>query len=332
MDPMEMMNPMNAMNQMALRSALGHGSSSSLHHHHHQQRSHHHHHQASALQPFSTPYAVQPSYGHNVFPGISSYSSSVVTMTSDGLGRTRQVYEASSSTRLAPGGVKETKSTVRDSRTGRHEMSIGHHLHDRSHVVKKSKNVYTGHEEQEEDFVNVEEDEEATFENEWQRRAAQSAYRSIGGYGRPSHHQRQPAAITITELPDDEPVRLALPAPPVSLPALTAPSSTVTNGHRQSSDSNRYRMPYYATAATDLQASGHQTASNRLRDPLSVPSSSRPNGRFGAASLNAHVNGSSGLQVPSTSSSTSMRRSASPLDQMRRERRDKGKQRREKPY
>src|SRR5947199_217346 len=85
MDPMEMMNPMNAMNQMALRSALGHGStSSSMHHHQHHQRSHHHHHQASALQPYSSPFSVQQ-YGHNVYPGISSYSSSVVTMTSDGL-------------------------------------------------------------------------------------------------------------------------------------------------------------------------------------------------------------------------------------------------------
>ena len=172
MDPLEMMNPMNAMNQMALRSALGHGAAGSSLHHHHQ----HHRHQASALQPFSTPYGGHQ-YGH-VFPGISSYSSSVVTMTSDGLGRTRQVYEASSSTRLAPGGVRETKSAVRDSRTGRHEMSIGHHVHDKSHVVKKSKNVYTGQEDHEEDFVNVEEDEEATFEHEWQRRAARAAYHS----------------------------------------------------------------------------------------------------------------------------------------------------------
>jgi hypothetical protein len=47
---------------------------------------------------------------------------------------------------------------------------------------------------------------------------------------------------------------------------------------------------------------------------------------------NHSVNGFDALAAPSASSSSSVGRSTSPLDQMRRERRDKGKQRRERPY
>lgn len=51
-------------------------------------------------------------------------STSVVSMTSGPDGRP-QVYRASSSTRSAPGGVRETQRTVSDSRTGTKKMAIG---------------------------------------------------------------------------------------------------------------------------------------------------------------------------------------------------------------
>lgn len=296
---------MNSMNQLALRSALSHGTSTS---------SHHHHHRHQALQPFS-PYANQ--YGH-VFPGISSYSSSVVTMTSDGMGQ-RQVYEASSSTRLAPGGVRETKSAVRDSRTGRHEMSIGHHMHDKSHVIKKSKNVFTGQEDHEEDYVNVEEDEEANFETEWQRRARAGYHRSS------SYRQAYPSSssrpgLTITELPA-EPTRLALPAPPVEATNSATTSATATAQPVPRYD--RHRMPYYATAAS-IPPADHRTT-ERLADPLS-----RVNGHQSTSSATL----ANGVHMSSAgpSSSSTARRSESPLDQMRRDRREKSKHKRDRPY
>ena len=37
-------------------------------------------------------------------------------------------YEASSSTKQGPGGVKETQKSVRDSESGVHKMAIGHHV------------------------------------------------------------------------------------------------------------------------------------------------------------------------------------------------------------
>lgn len=51
-------------------------------------------------------------------------STSVVSMTSGPDGRP-QVYRASSSTRTAPGGIKETQSSVCDSVTGTKKLAIG---------------------------------------------------------------------------------------------------------------------------------------------------------------------------------------------------------------
>ena len=52
-------------------------------------------------------------------PGQSvSYSSKVMTFSSDGTGRP-QVYEQTSSQVCGPNGIRETKETVRDSRTGK---------------------------------------------------------------------------------------------------------------------------------------------------------------------------------------------------------------------
>lgn len=56
--------------------------------------------------------------------GHSYSSTSVVSMSSGPDGRP-QMYRASSSTRTAPGGVRETQRTVCDSRTGTKKMAIG---------------------------------------------------------------------------------------------------------------------------------------------------------------------------------------------------------------
>lgn len=46
--------------------------------------------------------------------------------------------------------------SVQDSRTGLQELAIGHHLNERGHVVEKKKNRYTGDEEENHEFINLE--------------------------------------------------------------------------------------------------------------------------------------------------------------------------------
>ncbi|XP_054928759.1 uncharacterized protein [Dermacentor andersoni] len=90
-------------------------------------------------------------------PNCHSFSSSsVMTMTTDENGRP-QVYQATQSTRTAPGGVKETRRSLQDSRSGLQELTIGHHLDDRAHIVGRKRNRLTGEEDQSVEYVNLDE-------------------------------------------------------------------------------------------------------------------------------------------------------------------------------
>ncbi|EDX07267.1 GD25585 [Drosophila simulans] len=62
--------------------------------------------------------------------GASFCQSTVMTMSSGPDGRP-QIYQASTSTKTGPGGVRETRKTVQDSRTGVKKMAIGHHIGER---------------------------------------------------------------------------------------------------------------------------------------------------------------------------------------------------------
>lgn len=66
-----------------------------------------------------------------------------------------KVYKASTSTRIGPGGVKETKKAVSDSRTGVKKMAIGHHIGDRAHIVERQQNLYSGEREENQEYINL---------------------------------------------------------------------------------------------------------------------------------------------------------------------------------
>ena len=66
--------------------------------------------------------------------GASFSSSSVISMSHGPDGRP-QVYQATSSTKTGPGGIRETQKTVQDSRSGVKKMAIGHHIGERAHII-----------------------------------------------------------------------------------------------------------------------------------------------------------------------------------------------------
>ncbi|KAM7043589.1 myeloid leukemia factor 1 isoform 3-T3 [Acridotheres tristis] len=106
--------------------------------------------------------SIQPSGGH------SFSSSSVMTYSKVG-DEPPKVFQASAQTRTAPGGIKETRRALKDSESGLEKIAIGHHIQDRAHVVKKSRNSRTGDEEMNQEFINLDESEAATFDEEWQK-------------------------------------------------------------------------------------------------------------------------------------------------------------------
>ncbi|OBS66060.1 hypothetical protein A6R68_05398, partial [Neotoma lepida] len=67
-----------------------------------------------------------------------------------------------------PPKIKETRRAVRDSDSGLEKMAVGHHIHDRAHVIKKSKNNRTGDEEVNQEFININESDAYAFDDEWQ--------------------------------------------------------------------------------------------------------------------------------------------------------------------
>lgn len=89
----------------------------------------------------------------NADPNSEVYSSSsVVTYSSGGEGGRPKVFQQSKQMRQGPGGVKETREMVRDSEKGIEQMSIGHHIGERAHVIERKKDR-TG---QIEEVVNLE--------------------------------------------------------------------------------------------------------------------------------------------------------------------------------
>ncbi|XP_021941468.1 myeloid leukemia factor isoform X7 [Zootermopsis nevadensis] len=110
-------------------------------------------------------------------------SSTVMTMTSGPDGRP-QVYQASASTRTAPGGVKETKKAVCDSRSGMKKIAIGHHIGERAHVLEREQNLHSGDREERQEFINLDEDEAEDFNKEFEQKTRQSV--GAIGYSSPN--------------------------------------------------------------------------------------------------------------------------------------------------
>nr|XP_019587515.1 PREDICTED: myeloid leukemia factor 1 isoform X2 [Rhinolophus sinicus] len=112
---------------------------------------------------------LQRNFGHlSVDPNAHSFSSSSIMTYSKVGDEPPKVFQASTQTRRAPGGIKETRRALRDSDSGLEKMAIGHHLHDRAHVIQKSKNKKTGDEEVNQEFINMNESDAHAFDDEWQ--------------------------------------------------------------------------------------------------------------------------------------------------------------------
>lgn len=171
-DPFAMFNPFDAMNNVMGPSALTGAPQHPLRHH--------------AMMPFGFPAISNMNRLLNTDltgdPDGALFSSSrVVTMTQGPDGRP-QVYQASSTVKNGPGGLRETRKTVEDSRTGVKKMAIGHHIGERSHIIERERNLHTGDEEERQDFINIEEEEADRFNQEFKQRASRNML-PIGGGG-----------------------------------------------------------------------------------------------------------------------------------------------------
>lgn len=230
--------------------------------------------------------------------GTSYCTSSVFSMTSGPNGP--QVYQATSSTRTGPGGIKETRKTVQDSRSGTKKMAIGHHIGERAHIIEREQNVRTGEHEERQDYINLDDEEAEEFDREFQTKARSSMSLSGGRRSGPE----------IMELPSNQPnpshIRAITNSPHnVSMPG--ASSSTSGSGHQQ-----------HSPASSRNRITGGPTVTPRraIRSPASSPlalpptSSSSAIGGHITTSVHPHPYSMAGrknraIKGPSSSSSTS---------------------------
>uniref|UniRef100_A0A8C2DIA8 Myeloid leukemia factor 1 n=1 Tax=Cyprinus carpio TaxID=7962 RepID=A0A8C2DIA8_CYPCA len=161
------------------------------------------------LDFFSNPFAMMDSMRnrmeamHRNFenmlsdPNSHSFSSSSVMMYSKAGDEPAKVFQALSQTRCAPGGIKETRRSLKDSESGLQKMSIGHHIQDRGHVIERKENRKTGEKELNQDFQNMDETEAQSFDEEWQRQVSRfQASAPMSRLEAPRHRAGHRAAIT----------------------------------------------------------------------------------------------------------------------------------------
>ncbi|XP_002124907.2 myeloid leukemia factor 1-like [Ciona intestinalis] len=99
-------------------------------------------------------------------PNVHMYSScSTMSYMNDGKSKPK-IYQAASSTRRAPGAIKETHRAVRDSETGVEKMAVGQHIGPRGRIVEKRRQK-GGHVEEERKFLDMDENDSRDFEREW---------------------------------------------------------------------------------------------------------------------------------------------------------------------
>uniref|UniRef100_A0A3B5MWD4 Myeloid leukemia factor 2 n=1 Tax=Xiphophorus couchianus TaxID=32473 RepID=A0A3B5MWD4_9TELE len=156
-------------------------------------------------------------------PNCQTFSSSTVISYSSTDPGAPKVYQQTSQTRTGPGGIRETRQSMRDSESGLERLAIGHHIGERAHIMERSRNRRTGDREERQDYINLDESEAAAFDQEWRREA--------GRYAPP--HAR---ALEYGQDPRGGGQQLALPAPSSSPP----PHRHESPRHRQHHTRPRY--------------------------------------------------------------------------------------------
>ncbi|XP_070206836.1 myeloid leukemia factor 2-like isoform X2 [Littorina saxatilis] len=140
-------------------------------------------------------------------------------MSYSNLGDQPKVYQASSSTTQLPGGVRETRKTVRDSESGVEKIAVGHHIRERGHVVQRQRNRHTGSQEENREYINLDEEEAPEFDKEWLEQSRQM-------YG-PNHNPARLQQHLRRHHPHHHPERS-------NRRALTAPSHRHSQSHPRS--------------------------------------------------------------------------------------------------
>nr|CAB3263862.1 myeloid leukemia factor 1-like [Phallusia mammillata] len=124
--------------------------------------------------------------------GYSFSSSSVMSYQNDGKSKPK-VFQASTSTRKAPGQVKETHKTLRNSESGFEKMAVGQHLGGKGRVVERRRH-HEGKIEEERQYIEMDENDNHSFDKEWEDRTRNISIPTFErtGIGSSNYHKKPP--------------------------------------------------------------------------------------------------------------------------------------------
>lgn len=171
--------------------------------------------------------------------GYGYQQASFMSYSNTGQGAPK-VFQASTATRTGPGGVRETRKSVRDSELALEKMSVGHHIMDRGHEIEKHRDLRSNNIEEIQNFHNMDESDAQSFDQEWREKTKQ-AFQGIGnGRDRDRRVERRELPSTRDRHREE---RRALPEPPSSsldrhrsgrkaMPESTRPSKEARSEHR----------------------------------------------------------------------------------------------------
>ncbi|XP_037806924.1 myeloid leukemia factor isoform X2 [Lucilia sericata] len=229
--------------------------------------------------------------------GAAFCSSSVITMSSGPDGRP-QIYQATSSTKTGPGGIRETRRTVQDSVNGVKKMAIGHHIGDRAHIIEKEQDLRSGQLEEHQEFINLDEDEAEDFDREFTTKARGPA----GRMGARAICAAAPVAppqqtLTIEEIEDDDDDVIE------TVPHVQRPSS--------SSSQHRRHMPAIPAPSQPPSTQLHQNSSTSKLSTSTTSSATKMSPSSPSSTSRNNINARSSTTTMSTSSTPTITTSSS---------------------
>uniref|UniRef100_H0XLG6 Myeloid leukemia factor 2 n=1 Tax=Otolemur garnettii TaxID=30611 RepID=H0XLG6_OTOGA len=116
------------------------------------------------------------------------------------------VRQETSERHSAPGGIQEIRRTIWDSDSGLEQMSIGHHIRDRVHILQRSRNHRPGDQEERQDYINLGESEAAAFDHDWWRETSRLGQQRPLEFRRHGRRAEGPLGLAI-QGPEDAPSR-----------------------------------------------------------------------------------------------------------------------------
>jgi myeloid leukemia factor 1 len=69
---------------------------------------------------------------------------------------------------------------MQDSRSGTKQLAIGHHIGERAHIIERQQNMRTGDQEENQEYINLDDTEAEDFDREFQQKARSSLSLSGG--------------------------------------------------------------------------------------------------------------------------------------------------------